>query len=97
MVDIDFWLGITDVGSETLRFPQAIAHRGWALGFFIGVSLSVWLTERIGGRFKVQFPENTLIAFEGAVKAGAHAIETGGLTSIIGIRKAGLLRFVVEI
>ena len=43
MVDIDFWLGITDVGSEALRFPQAIAHRGWALGFFLGVSLSVWL------------------------------------------------------
>ncbi|PUU78487.1 PLC-like phosphodiesterase [Tuber borchii] len=47
-------LGITDIGSEALRFPQAIAHRG----------------------FKVQFPENTLIAFEGAAKAGAHAIET---------------------
>lgn len=44
MVDIDFWLGITDVGLEALRFPQAIAHRGWALGFFIEVSLSVWLT-----------------------------------------------------
>ncbi|KAG0635589.1 PLC-like phosphodiesterase [Tuber brumale] len=47
-------LGITYVGSEALRFPQAIAHRG----------------------FKAQFPENTLTAFEGAVKAGAHAIET---------------------
>ncbi|RPA89811.1 PLC-like phosphodiesterase [Choiromyces venosus 120613-1] len=47
-------LGITDVESGVLRFPQAIAHRG----------------------FKAQFPENTLTAFEGAVKAGAHAIET---------------------
>ncbi|KAG0131639.1 PLC-like phosphodiesterase [Tuber indicum] len=47
-------LGITHVGSEALRFPQAVAHRG----------------------FRAQFPENTLTAFEGAVKAGAHAIET---------------------
>ncbi|KAH8147535.1 uncharacterized protein LAJ45_08362 [Morchella importuna] len=46
--------GKSVMGSEELKLPQAIAHRG----------------------FQAQFPENTILAFEGAVKAGAHAIET---------------------
>jgi hypothetical protein len=71
----------TDIeGAEVQKFPQAIAHRGRVLFFSLlkpSICMAWWLI--IGHRFKAQFPENTLTASEGAVKAGAHAIETGEL------------------
>ena len=59
------------IGGKSFLFLSRESLKTWNLGLMFGR----------GNRFRAKFPENSLAAFEGAAKAGAHAIETGGALS----------------